>query len=971
MNSKRTSPRFFLRMILAICLAVSTWVTAVPGTAHAATGVWTSLPDMSAGRFGHTATLIVGGPMDGRVLVSGGKLDITIPGGIIPTGDGNITPQADDETPVAQTAELFDPTTHTWSSTTNLTVPRIFHTATAIGGGKILVAGGKTSDGSVDLSSAEIFDTTSDPPIWTQTQDDMPAPHVSGTATLLQDGRVLVAGGVIGDISSGTVSAKADIYDPITDTWTAAADLHAARAYHTATLLEDGRVLVAGGSDSGFFGSGGNLASAEIYDPSEDTWSEANPLSTARGNHAAVRLPDGGVLVIGGVANVVGEDDDPYLASCELYDVDEGTWVTLSNPLTRARAYLTATLLDHSSQAGKVLVAGGSDSNGFVAGTELYDPTAQIWTDAGVLTDPYGGRSSHTATLLNDGTVLVAGGYLGLDTTNGALGDPTSEFYLPKIPQTISITEDAPASAAYQSTFNVAATAYIGGTTNPSGLIVQYSSGSPTVCEITGLDAGTNTATFTMVSGTGTCVVRFNQSGDDTYDAAPQRTKSVAATKLDQAIQVVTPAPETAVFATTFTVAADATTGLIVAYSSGSPEICEVTGAIFTMLSGTGECKVQYDQSGNNDYAAADRVTQTVTAEKAGQAITFEDPGDYPYGADFTVSAASDSNLQIAFTAGGSDPCQVTDPGFTPGQPAVSHATIHPTDVGTCTITASQDGDDDYTSASEVNRQVEILIADQTITVKTEPQASAPFHGAFTVAAEASSGLSVAYSSADETICSIDAMGLGSMLKSSGTCVIQVDQAGDRHYRPAAQVTREITATKADQAIRFDPIPNTATFGDADIPLTAQSDAGLEVQLTLSPGDACTLNGKLLQIDHAGSCTVTVNQTGDENYSAAVPLSQTISIAKKTVAITLTGLSQTVNGKPMPVLAAPEVSGLTVTITYSGMSDTLYGPTPDAPVQVGSYSVRAEIIHPDYRGLQLGVLTIIPAQLYMPLVANR
>src|SRR5438046_1553506 len=173
------------------------------------------------------------------------------------------------------------------------------------------------------------------------------------TATLLPNGKVLVAGGVD---ESGHGFGTAELYDPATGTWTASGSLAKGRWSHTATLLPDGQVLVAGGWDNGY------LASADLYDPARDTWRATGRLATARYGHTATLLPNGQVLVAGGVN--VGE-----LASAELYDPASETW-TATGSLNTARYFHTATLLPN----GKVLAAGGTPDNIHAfASSELYD----------------------------------------------------------------------------------------------------------------------------------------------------------------------------------------------------------------------------------------------------------------------------------------------------------------------------------------------------------------------------------------------------------------------------------------------------------------------------------------------------------------------------------------------------------------------------------------------------------------------
>src|SRR6202030_328882 len=170
--------------------------------------------------------------------------------------------------------------------------------------------------------------------------------------------------------------------------------LTTARARHTATLLPNGKVLLAGGFDS----SGDALTSAELYDPGSGTWTATGSLSTARYHHTATLLPNGKVLVAGGQGTSTNA-----IASAELYDPASGTW-TVTGSLNTARARHSATLLPN----GKVLVAGGNDiSSNALASAELYDSTSGSWTFTGSLNSA---RYVHTATLLPNGKVLVAGG---------------------------------------------------------------------------------------------------------------------------------------------------------------------------------------------------------------------------------------------------------------------------------------------------------------------------------------------------------------------------------------------------------------------------------------------------------------------------------------------------------------------------------------------------------------------------------
>ncbi|HET9756744.1 MAG TPA: kelch repeat-containing protein [Candidatus Limnocylindrales bacterium] len=237
----------------------------------------------------------------------------------------------------------------------------------------------------------------------------MVSPHSHHTATLLPDGRVLVAGGLINDRLDGRASALAELYDPDRGTWSATGQMRGARWGQTATLLANGKVLVAGGFDD----ARRPLDTAELYDPDNGRWASTGRLTTGRGGHAATPLASGKVLVTGG-----GEEDTTTdlvrSASAEVYDPADGTWAKIRQ-MVEARGGHTATPLSD----GTVLVAGGGS-----AAAERYDPGTGRWTATGNMTES---RWGHSATLLPDGTVLVTGGC--------ACSDPgawkTAELYQP------------------------------------------------------------------------------------------------------------------------------------------------------------------------------------------------------------------------------------------------------------------------------------------------------------------------------------------------------------------------------------------------------------------------------------------------------------------------------------------------------------------------------------------------------------
>ncbi|MFN2608029.1 MAG: kelch repeat-containing protein [Acidimicrobiales bacterium] len=343
-------------------------------TTLAAVGTWTSAPDLAAIR-GTTSAVVL---KDGRVLVAGGSV-------------GQI--------PLAAT-EIFDPAAGQWHPAGDLTAPRRGLAAVMLPDGRVLATGGRGEDG--DPSAvADIFDPASGK--WTAT-GPMTKGRLGHSLTALADGRVLAVGGTAiglaptGGTQSVRPDASAEIFDPATGAWTPVASMATPRFEHTATLMADGKVLIAGGQ-----GTNGLLASTEIYDPAVSAFIRSNDMTEARTNQAAVRLNDRSVLVVGGTG---GPNGDVSLATAEVFDPNRGAWVRVG-PLTEARTGETATLLAD----GRVLVAGGESAvrgtRRSLASAELYEPGRNAWRSANSMACP---RSEQAAVLLGDGSVLVVAG---------------------------------------------------------------------------------------------------------------------------------------------------------------------------------------------------------------------------------------------------------------------------------------------------------------------------------------------------------------------------------------------------------------------------------------------------------------------------------------------------------------------------------------------------------------------------------
>ncbi len=351
---------------------------------------FTATGSMTFAREGQTATLLG----DGRVLITGGK-----------NASGELA-----------TTEIFDPATGAFSPTGSMEIARIGQTATRLNDGRVLITGGKNTSG--DLATAETFDPARGMFAPTGT---MANARVGHTATLLNDGRVLVAGG-------GT--ATAELFDSKTGQFTPAGDMVASRIYHAATLLLKGEVLIAGGTDSS------GTALGELFDPATTSFTPTATGGTQALNLAATLLQDGRVFLAGGEVTVMISGGStrccisgPVSVSLATLFDSSSMGFSAAGDMSASRASLTTTLLSR----GDVLIAGGATITTKAVGAsaittvqplasaELFNPVSRTFAPTGSMRTA---RAGHTATLLGNGKVLVAG---GIDTNGNALA--SAELY--------------------------------------------------------------------------------------------------------------------------------------------------------------------------------------------------------------------------------------------------------------------------------------------------------------------------------------------------------------------------------------------------------------------------------------------------------------------------------------------------------------------------------------------------------------
>src|SRR6266567_7403405 len=294
----------------------------------------------------------------------------------------------------------------------------------------------------------------------------------------------------------------------------------------------------------------------------------------------------------------------------------------------------------------------------------------------------------------------------------------TGSFPVQKIPQTISFTPPNGAEAGQRVAMSASATSKLG---------VSFTSDTPGVCTVSG-------TTVTTIKA-GTCAITASQVGNDRYAAAGPVRKAFSVARIPQTIDF--PQPPGAAFGQPVTLTAKASSGLPVTYSTSTPGVCTVSGRTVTTTAARA-CAITASQAGNARYAAARDVARSFRVERAAQTITFTPPDGTAIGQPVTLSASASSGLAVSYRSD------------TPAVCTVSGSTVSPAAVGTCTITASQPGNDNYAAAPEVSRSFPVHSGtvhprkvSQAITFGPPPAAAAGQR--VTLAASATSGLAVSF----------------------------------------------------------------------------------------------------------------------------------------------------------------------------------------------------------------------------------
>lgn len=616
-------------------------------------------------------------------------------------------------------ARLYDPATNTWLDAGTQTVARSFPSMTLLANGKVLLAGGSNE------SSAELYDPVTR--TWTAT-GSMSAPRRAHAAVLMKDGRVMVASG----FNSGGEVPGAEIYDPAAGTWSAAAPPLTPRHYASLTLLPDmpsqssGRLLLSGG-----LGTAGALAVAEIYSPTQNTWTATGLLNLSREGMMGSPLGHATVLPSGKVWAAGGSGEGVSRKTTELYDQTTGTW-TSDDVIAEARENGTATLLP----SGEVLLAGGNErtpSTVFFADTARYQPAVPAGTAAVLNAMPLLQRRGQALTFTGSGfggpSTTSLPGLLLQRVENGQITRVDPQIYsttmfqtspLPTMPaglymarvvvdgvpsaaQLIRFTDPAgtPTGTAGDQQVQLSWTAPVDDRGNPpAGYEVSSSPGSagcsttaPTMqCTVTGL---TNGVGYTFVvrarhpNGLGPVSSPSAAIQPVAGLSAPNNAAAVAG---NTTADVTWQAPDQN--------GGSAITGYTVTAEQDGTKQCTTTGALGctvpNLTNGTSYSFLVVAHNGVTDSPAA---TTNAVVPQGTQTIDFPQPPQQVLGETYAPQASATSNLPVSISVDGGV-CTIASPGV-----------VQFTDIGSCTLRASQAGDTATAAAPDVVRTFNVVAA--------------------------------------------------------------------------------------------------------------------------------------------------------------------------------------------------------------------------------------------------------------------
>jgi hypothetical protein len=414
-----------------------------------------------------------------------------------------------------------------------------------------------------------------------------------------------------------------------------------------------------------------------------------------------------------------------------------------------------------------------------------------------------------------------------------------------------------------------------------SGLAVSFRAGgqkmlarpgTPAVCTVSGatvipLTAGTCTVTAFQP---GSSQLGGLQTGkhNEGYEAAAPATRSI---QVQDTQTIAFAPPKGAVAGAAVSLTATASSGLPVFFRSDTPAVCTVSGTTATTLT-PGTCTITATQDGNNDYVPAPDMRQSFRV-KGTQTIAFAPPKGAVAGAAVSLTATASSGLPVFFRSD------------TPAVCTVSGTTATTLTPGTCTITATQDGNNDYLPATGMARSFSVRAGTGRQIIRFRQPPGTAVGRPLVLFASATSHLPVSFRSDTPSVCTVSGTTVTAL--ASGMCTITASQGGSASFRPATDVPHSlrVQAGTQSQAIAFGPI--SATRVGARVSLTATASSGLAVALRSASRPVCMVSGTTVTALAAGMCTISATQGGDVLYRAAPEVTQSFRVTAGKVAQTI------------------------------------------------------------------------------------
>jgi DNA-binding beta-propeller fold protein YncE len=443
-----------------------------------------------------------------------------------------------------------------------------------------------------------------------------------------------------------------------------------------------------------------------------------------------------------------------------------------------------------------------------------------------------------------------------------------------------------------KTSFNLSATA-------SSGLTVAFASASPTICTVSG-----TTATLLIP---GACVIHATQAGNAEYSAAPMVAVAFAVSKATQTITFPT-VTGTHNALTSLNLAATASSGLAVVFTSATTSVCTISATTATLLQ-QGTCIVKANQAGSTLYTYAPTVQQSIVVHLVPQTISFPVPAGEQYAlTPVQLTATASSGLPITYAS------------ITPDFCTVSGSIATPLKQGSCFVHASQAGSNVYSVSPLVTQFFGIHLALQTITF---PAITATQYvlGSTPLSATASSGLTVAFASATPAVCTVS--GTTATLKTTGDCVIHATQAGNKTVYAIAQlVSQSIIVHAIPQTITFPAITGTHNV-NTTVPLSATASSGGAVSFATASPTICTVSATTATLLAAGPCVIHATQAGTAIYAAAPMVAVAFAVAKGSQTISFPAIPTSPQPTATQSLALSATATSSLVVSFASTTPTV------------------------------------------------